>query len=124
MQDELQSDPLGAALEETKAKADMLRVDLHGRVWSMLTVLQHLSADPGGSLSAVAAGRDDARVARITLHAMRAAANPQQPAHRTDVRVRLPSCTSTCPCAISLSVAARAAGRARRRPRYNVLRCM
>ena len=34
MQDELQPDGLGAALEETKVKADMLRVHLHGRVWS------------------------------------------------------------------------------------------
>ena len=32
LQGELQSDGLGAALEETKAQADMLQVDLHGRV--------------------------------------------------------------------------------------------
>ena len=51
MQDELQSDALDAALEETKAQVEMLRVDLHGRVWSMLTLLQHLSADPGDCLS-------------------------------------------------------------------------
>ena len=58
-------------------------VSLHRQCVEWLTPLQHLLADPGGSLSAVAAGRDDARVACITLHAMRtaarAAASSQQP---------------------------------------------
>ena len=68
----------------------------------MLTLLQHLSADPGDCLSDVAAGRDDARVACITLHAMRTAARAaaclRQPVHRphttqpTIVQLDMPVC--------------------------------
>ena len=53
-------------------------------MWSRSPLLHHLSADPGGSFSAVGARRAAARVARVTLHAMRtaarAAASLQQPA--------------------------------------------
>ena len=53
-----------------------------------LTLLQHLSSDPAGFLSAVGARHVDVRVARATLHAMRTAART---AISSEQSVRRPS---------------------------------